>query len=275
MIKFDYDNIEAGELILEFKCKRCNCLSKTELLSVPKLNFDTLNDVSCSYKQKCQCGTCYTIEIRNSLYGGYGIIHGIDGEEKDILVHEVPIIPYNKDYILVDTIDSYSKIESIINKIEQMKHDEKNYIYCLLFSNLITILDSFIKIYTEPIILGNDDLIEKFSIVFGMPKGKTEEKIKKIRYFYKQKTFQSVSNQKKLFREVFNVDVEIDDRMERLVAIRDVLIHRNAIDTEGYIHKISKSQLLQALDIIKKYIRHIHIAILDSEIEKVVNKLIY
>lgn len=268
MIRFEYDYNEADKLILEFKCKECCLLTKTEFLSVPELDLDTLKDISSSYKHKCQCGACYTIEIINSLYDGYGIIHGLDCEEKDILVHEVPVILYNKDSILVDTITSYSKIKSIINDVDNWGKDNKDFIYGLLFANIISILDSFIKIYTEPIVLNHDDLIEKFSIAFKMPKGETEKKKQKIKCFYNQKSFQSASNQKKLFKDVFNVDVEIDDRINRLVAIRDVLIHRNAIDTGGYIHKISKSQLLQALDVVKMYIRHIHIALLDYETEK-------
>ena len=150
MIRFEYDNIEADKLILEFKCKECNSLTKTDLLNVPELDFDTFKDISCSYKHKCQCGACYTIDIINGLYDSSGIIHRIFGKEEDVFVYEVPYPPYDKDSILVDTTESYSKIESIVDGIEDMNKDDKNYIYCLLFTYLVTILDSFIKIYTEP-----------------------------------------------------------------------------------------------------------------------------
>ena len=273
MIKFSYDNIEADKLILEFKCEECLSLTKTELLSVPELDLDTYKNVSSSYLHKCQCGACYTIEIINGLYDSYGSIYRVIGNEEDVFVHEVSDFPYDKDTILVDTIESYSKIESIVDGIEGMSYDDKNYVYCLLFSNLITILDSFIKIYTEPIILCSDDLIEKFSIVFEMSKGGIEEKTKKIRHFYKQKSFQSVTNQIKLFKDVFNVDIEIDDRIAKYVAIRDIIIHRNAIDIEGYIHRIKKSQLLQALDVIKNYIRHIFSTLNDFETNIIVESI--
>lgn len=273
MIRFKFDNIEAEKLILEFRCKECDSLTKTGLLRVPKLDFDTFKDVSCSYKHKCQCGACYIIELFNGLYDSYGLVHRIIGKEVDVLVHEVPDFPYDKKSILVDTINAYFRIESIVNGIENLSKEDKKYTYCLLFSNLISILDSFIKIYTEPIVLGNDDLIEKFSVAFGMPKGKTEEKAEKIKIFYKKKSFQSVSNQKKLFEDVFNVKLEIDDRIAKYVAIRDVIIHRNAIDTDGYIHKITKKQLLQALEVIKIYIRHIYRVIFDIETNIYVDKL--
>lgn len=265
MIRFKYDNIEADKLILEFKCKECHSLTKTELLSVPELDFDTFKDIRYSYKHKCQCGACYPIEITNGLYDSFGLIDGIDGNEEDVFVHEVPDFPYDKNTILLDTIHAYSRIESIVNGIKGLSKEDKNYVYCLLFSNLISILDSFIKIYTEPIVINNSELTDKFSMAFNMPKGKAEDKKRKINYFYKHKSFQSVSNQRKLFKEVFNFDIEIDERIEQYVAIRDVIIHRNAIDRDGFIHKIKKSQLLQALDVIKKYIRHIHSALFDYE----------
>ena len=274
MIRFEYDNIEADKLILEFRCKDCNSLTKTDLLSVPELDFDTFKNIRYSYKHKCQCGACYNIEIINGLYDSFGLIHRIFGKEEDIFVYEVPDFTYDKDTILIDTIDSYSKIESIINGIEDMSKNDKNYIYCLLFSNLVTILDSFIKIYTEPIILNNDELIDKFSIVFDMAKGNKEDKIKKIRNFYKLKSFQSVTSQKKLFKDVFGVDMEIDDRIAKYVAIRDVIIHRNAIDIEGYIYRIKKSQLLQALNVIKQYIRHIFSTMNDFETDIIVERII-
>ena len=273
MIRFKFDNIEAEKLILEFRCKECDSLTKTGLLRVPKLDFDTFKDVSCSYKHKCQCGACYIIELFNGLYDSYGLVHRIIGKEVDVLVHEVPDFPYDKKSILVDTINAYSRIESIVNGIENLSKEDKKYTYCLLFSNLISILDSFIKIYTEPIVLGNDDLIEKFSVAFGMPKGKTEEKAEKIKIFYKKKSFQSVSNQKKLFEDVFNVKLEIDDRIAKYVAIRDVIIHRNAIDTEGYIHKIKKPLLQEALKVIKMYIRQINSALFDFEINSYIGKI--
>ncbi|MBO5595080.1 MAG: hypothetical protein J5931_10815 [Prevotella sp.] len=265
MIRFEYDNIEADKLILEFKCKECHSLTKTELLNVPELDFNTYKDIRCSYKHKCQCGACYPIEITNGLYDSFGLIDGIDGNEEDVFVHEVPDFPYDKNTILLDTIHAYSRIESIVNGIKGLSKEDKNYVYCLMFSNLISILDSFIKIYTEPIVLGNDDFIEKFSVSFRMPKGNREEKIEKIKDFYKRKSFQSISNQKKLFKDVFNFDIEIDERIEKYVAIRDVIIHRNAIDPDGFMFKIKKSQLLQALDVIKIYIRHIHSALFDYE----------
>lgn len=270
MIRFEYDNIEANKLILEFKCKKCNSLTKTELLNVPELDFDTFKDISCSCSHKCQCGACYAIEIINGLYDSYGIIHGAYGKEEDVIVHEVPDIPYDKDSILVDTINAYSKIESIANSIEGLRKENKNYIYCLLFSNLISILDSFIKIYTEPIVLSNNDLIEKFSVAFGMSNGDIEAKIKN---FYERKSFQSVSNQKKLFEDVFNARFEIDDRIRKYVAIRDVIIHRNAIDVEGYTHKITKMQLFQALEVIKRYIRQINSILFDFEINSYIEKM--
>lgn len=42
MVRFRYDNIEANKLILEFKCKKCHSLTKTELLSVPGIGLKNI-----------------------------------------------------------------------------------------------------------------------------------------------------------------------------------------------------------------------------------------
>ena len=265
MIRFEYDNIDSESVILEFKCKECLKSTKTGLFRVPEFDLDTFKETKKSYTHKCKCGACYTVEIINGIYDGYGLIHGIDGNKNDVMTYEFPYFHYNKETILADTISAYSTIKSIINGIDDMSDENRSYVYCLLFSNLISILESFIKIYTEPIIMSNSELIHRFSIVFNMSKGNEEEKKQKINDFYKRKSFQTVSNQRKLFNDVFNFNIEIDERIEKYVTIRDVIIHRNAIDPEGFMHKIKEPQLLEALDVIKKYIRHIFSALNDFE----------
>ena len=267
MIRFEYDNIEADKLILEFKCKDCSSLTNTELLNVPELDFDTFKNISNSYNHKCQCGALYTIEITNGLHDSFGIIHGIDGNEEDVFVNEVPDPPYDKDSILVGTIESYSRIESIVNGIEGMSKDDKNYVYCLLFSNLISILDSFIKIYTEQLILSSPVLTDRFCSAFGIVKKTTEEKKQAVVDYYKRRYFQYIPTQKKLLEKVFKINIDFDSELEQIVAVRDVIIHRNAINPADYIHKIQKNQLIKSLNIIKTHIRCIFRVLFDYEIE--------
>ena len=215
MIRFEYDNIEADKLILEFKCKSCHAISKTELLVVPQLDINTFDKTKLSYQHKCVCGEIYYIDIYNGIYDNYGIVNGIDGNENDVYVHEVSNYFYNKDSILVDTIGSYFKIESIIDSIDEMSNENKSYVYCLLFSNLISILDSFIKIYTEPIVQCDDILIERFCSEFGITKGTIEEEKQAVKDFYNKKTFQYIPSQKKLLERVFNILKE-KNRLENI-----------------------------------------------------------
>ena len=265
MIKFDYDNNEADELINEFKCKKCFHLSRTNPLEIPKMEFGNYTTIKHSFKHKCQCGECYVIDIYNGIFDNYGVIHRISSKEKEVFVHEVPFPRYNKDSIFVDTLCSFSRIRTIIDEIENMNNDNKSFIYCLLFLNIISIIDSFVKIYTEPIILCNNALIEKFAVVFKMPKGNTEDKKNKIREFYEKRSFQTVSNQRKLFEDVFNIDVTIDGKILNYVAIRDIIAHRNSITPAGYTHRIKKSQLLEAISVVETYINHLSNSLINYE----------
>ncbi|MBR4924972.1 MAG: hypothetical protein IKZ61_04385 [Prevotella sp.] len=265
MARFIFDNIEGENIILEFKCKKCFSLTKTGLLDVPEMDLDNLTTAKRLFKHECQCGACYSIEIYNGLYNSYGIIQGLDSEEEDVFVHEIPDVQYNKDTIYVDTINTFYKIESIINSVDSFGDEERSFVYGLLFTNLITVFDSFIKIYTEPIILSDNVLVERFSNSFDIRNGDIEEKKQKIRHFYSKRSFQTIATQKKLFKEVFNIEVDIDDRIKQYVAIRDVIIHRNAIDPGGYIQKINKNQLLAALEVVKSHVSVINMALFNYE----------
>ena len=108
-------------------------------------------------------------------------------------------------------------------------------------------------------------MIEKFAVVFKMQKGNNEEKKQKIRDFYKSKSFQSVSTQTRLFKEVFDIDVTIDDGILKLVEIRNIIAHRNSITQSGYIYKIKKSQLLEALSVVETYIINLAKSLINFE----------
>ena len=146
----------------------------------------------------------------------------------------MPDIKHDSNTILIDTIEAYQKIKSIVSETEMMKSENRDYIYCLLFSNLISILDTFIKIYTEPLVLNDQIISERFCKAFHIKKINREE-IEKI---YQRKSFQSIYNQEILFKEVFNVDIKLAAEISDFNKTRNLLIHRNAITPEGYINKI-------------------------------------
>lgn len=263
MKKFRYNDIGTEKIILEFKCKNCQTYIKTDSMIVPKLNLNSCKDEQLSYEHKCQCGTCYTIDLCKGLMVCNGMVHELDENVTEFSVHEISDVPYDRNTILCHTMLFYHRIEKIVKKINDFPLDEKKYIYSLLFSNLISILDSFIKIYTEPIVLSKSSYINNFMSAFNLHKGTLEENVQKIKKFYKEKTFQSIRCQRKLLEEVLNSNITWDDCLKRYIDIRNVLIHQNGIDENGYIHKIEESELLKALEAFQKHVSLISDSLID------------
>ena len=264
MVKFNYDNIGTEKITLEFLCSKCHSTIETGMLDIPEWNLNCNIVTRVKLHSRCACCKEYNIELFNGIYDSYGIIQELEEGEINITVHEMPDIKHDSNTIVVDTIEAYQRIKSIVSETEMMKSENRDYIYCLLFSNLISILDSFIKIYTEPLVLNDQIISERFCKAFHIKKI-NREKIEKI---YKRKSFQSINNQEILFKEVFNVDIEFVPEISDFNKIRNLLIHRNAINQSGYINKISKTELLRAIDIFQKHTRNIHIKLKDYTMKK-------
>ena len=52
--------------------------------------------------------------------------------------------------------------------------------------------------------------------------------------------------------------MKINEKVVYYETIRNTLIHRNAIDTVGFLIRIKKGQVLDALELIKMYIKEIY-----------------
>lgn len=274
MRRFDYDNIEAEELLLEFRCYNCDKIIKTEKLKVPEMNLENVDSPNqLSYFVNCPCGNSYSIVLYNGVYANYGTIRGLK-DDYEVVVHEVPAYPYGKKTIFVDIIHSISTVKSIINEIDENKISEKGYLYNLIFSHLITLIDSFMKISIEPIILHDDILIRRFIGVFKN-KRKNENEKDYIKRYFKEHSFQNPNNQVLLLFEVLQLDkkYKFPNELENYIAIRNILIHRNGIHEDGYAYKVTKVQLLSALQSIENHIVSINKMLIQLEADIAVKRI--
>ena len=84
MAKFNYDNIEAEQLILEFKCSKCCKKTITAKLRVPEMYVDdTCSMNTLSYQHVCECGKEYAIHIHSGIYTEFGEIDDLGDKESD------------------------------------------------------------------------------------------------------------------------------------------------------------------------------------------------
>lgn len=271
---FYYDSIEAEKLILEFTCNSCHRTIVTDKLQVPEINYDDFLTHTLSYQQVCECGRKYIISIHNGIHANYGEISDYEKGKNDIIVHEIPFYPYGKETIITDSIHAFTIIDSIIEEITNKMIGNDTFLYNLLFSYMISLVDSFIKIYAEPIVLSNQIFITRFVEVFKS-KRKDESEQDYVKRFFSEKSFQNPSNQILLIYVIFRSKTKYKFRKElfHYVRIRNLLIHRNGIHKDGYMYNISREELLSASTIIKNHIKSIFQILFEIESDLEVRRI--
>lgn len=255
MDKFKFDNIEADSLILDFACGECNKQTETIKMKVPEMDIDRAAKYnSLQYIHRCQCGNEYSIKLYNSLNDGYGEIDELS-ENADLHVNEVPFFEHGPESMLVDVIQALSTNVQIADDVKNLDGDNQNYVLNLLFVNLFSILDSFVKVSTYHLIKKNNVYLRRCKKVF---------KNRDIQNM----SFQSSTHRKKLFDGVFNIGLEYDEQLDYYLKIRNMIVHRNSLSPKGYKYNVTKEQLKELSGIIKRHIGQIHCELIGLSAEK-------
>lgn len=67
--------------------------------------------------------------------------------------------------------------------------------------------------------------------------------------------------------------IRIDNSLLFYETIRNVIIHRNSIAEQGFVYKVSKKNLLQAINIAKNHIALINKKLINLETNNLINNL--
>lgn len=267
MDKFKFDNIEADSLILDFACGECNKQTETIKMKVPEMDIDRAAKYnSLQYIHRCQCGNEYSIKLYNSLNDGYGEIDELS-ENADLHVNEVPYFEHGPESMLVDVIQALSTNVQIADDVKNLDGGNQNYVLNLLFVNLFSILDSFVKISTYHLIKNDTEYLEKYTKTLCRKKG-NKSIIDLFEDSYKYQSFQNSKYRKILFKDVFNIAIEYDDKLDYYLKIRNMIVHRNSLSPKGYKYNVTKEQLKELSGIIKKHIGQIHCELIGLSAEK-------
>lgn len=259
MNNFEFSDIGVVSLSLELKCSKCGSTITTRNLPIPnyQIDLDNLDSKSeIEYCHKCRCGNIFSILLSCGLYDNFGyVVDENIKEEIECIVHEIPDSPYDQYEVFIDTIDSLRGIRLIANNIDLYK-EHREYINRLLLVNLVTIMDTFIKVSVEPIIFMHNNFIDRYINVFCKRKRDVSSKEKQdaIKSHLQTSSFQTKENQDKLFKDVLKIDIEMNRDIEQYVKVRDILIHRNGINLNGSVCRFSKEAILKATDLFEDYL---------------------
>lgn len=266
---FEFSDIGINSLSLEFKCSKCGLNTITGNIRIPKVEIDFSNLYAKSevhHIHQCKCNNAFNILLSCDLYNnrGYVLDENIN-ECINCIIHEIPDSPYDQYEVFIDTLDNLRRIRLVASNISLYK-EHVDYINRLLIINLVTIMDTFIKVSVEPIILMHDEIVDRYINIFCKNKKEISSKQKKdaIISHLQSSSFQTKVNQTKLFKEVLKVDIEMTDDIERYVKVRDILIHRNGINHNGSICNFSREAVLKATELFEDYIFNVIYRRLDS-----------
>lgn len=280
MYKTTFNNIEADELIVEFPCS-CGHKIETAKIAVPELDSNLSPAVSTTKCQCAHCGTEYAISIINQLLDGTLTIDKVDSECDDVQLYEIPFPSYGPKTISLDTYESIIRLKKIVQEIDSLNNESKQYLYLLLLSNVVSIIDAFIKIKTLPIIIEDDLLIDRVirENLLGC-KGQFEQaksnsdKILILKERYSHTSFQSPCKRNTLFEKILGIKIETIDCIEQAIRTRNIITHRNSIDEKGFKHSITNEKLLVLIDSANEYIKNIDGALLEYQAEKYAKRLL-
>lgn len=280
MYKTTFNNIQADNLIVEFPCS-CGHKIETAKIAVPELECNLSNAILTTKCQCAHCGKDYVISTKNQLLDGILTIDKVDSDCNDVQVYEIPYPSYGPETISLDTYESIIRLKEIVQEIDSLNNESKQYLYLLLHSNVVSIIDAFIKIKTLPIIIEDDLLIDRViqenllgcKRQFEKAKSKSD-KILILKKRYSHTSFQSHSKRKKLFEKILGIKIESVDGMDSPIRIRNIIVHRNSIDEKGFKHRISRDMLLKLIDSADEYITSIDKALLEYQAETYAKRIL-
>lgn len=262
MKRLDFNNIGTEKIIINIKCEKCGNYTETREFKLPILgdiDIESIDDViKKEYTHTCSCKKKYYISIFLGTTESYCIIDGEGCQLDDVSLIEIPDIRFDENSAPIDSTEDFDRIHMLIENSEHFYNEHQVYLYNLLLVNLVTTMDTFIKVYGCAMVLSEQYYIEKFLEVYhkeGNSDTMTyQEKKNEVKRYFQRESFYDIAAQKRLLHEVLGIDFSYNPKIRQYTKLRDILIHRNGYDVRGFFHKLTKDSIIQAWCIIKHHV---------------------
>lgn len=254
MASFDYNPI-VDQLNLKFPCPNCSNIVEV-LVGVPapdllaETHHDSINsdatDIICEH-----CGHEMTIDLHTGFYGGYGEIEEVrDGSiEVDELYPEEDDEFYEQQ--LYET--THTEIERALDSIKVLNDDVKQFLYRLLYANVITSMETFLGDTLKREVLKDELSLRKFVETYKPFKNITlnlsDLYVKKENMSAFVKTtlcellYHDLRKIKPIYRDALGIDLGDVTELYKAVLVRHDLVHRNGKNHEGVGHTITEEMV--------------------------------
>lgn len=269
MAKVSYKESDADYVIIKF---RCNCGSEITTNLIPVNERYDLNKYVNSFSDSTVCPKCnkkHVLHFYDNMYDAYCEIPSLPDNKDIIYLHEIPY-EYAKGYdnAFVDYIEEIVKVKSFVENINNQVSIDKEILYKLAFSYVISIMDAYLsntfrynvnqyKLFKTQFI-NNDNCRNSDD--------KANQRLKNIEY----KSFQNLELISiPYYKDAFGVDIPHDEIIINSVKIRNAIIHNNGREKDGYLYIVTEPQVIELMSHIESLIKKVDMDLRDMIFDKI------
>lgn len=252
MASFYYNPI-ADKLKLNFPCPECGGMVE-ECVNVPlpdfsaETNSDSINSdydvIICP-----QCGHESEVNLNTGFYEGYGEIEEV--EEGHIEVEEHFPEEDDDEYYEQQLYEAtHTEIETALDSIEGLGESVKQFLYRLLYANVITSMETFLGDTLKREVLKDEDSLRRFVETYKpfknislsisdlyMKKDSMPNFVKKTLC---ELLYHDLRKIKPIYKATLGIDLGDVSELYKAVLVRHDLVHRNGKNHEGQEHIITE-----------------------------------
>lgn len=254
MASFEY-NPTADQINLKFPCPNCSNIVE-DFVPVPQpdllaethadsVNYDS-TDVICNH-----CGHEMTVDLYTGFNGGNGEIEGV--EDGSIEVAE--LFPEEDDEYYEQQLyeATHTEIERALDSIESLNDDVKQFLYRLLYANVITSMETFLGETLKREVLRDENSLRKFVETYKPFKSvsmnlsdlyvKKESMPTFVNTTLRELLYHDLRKIKPIYRDALGIDLGDVTELYKAVLVRHDLVHRNGKNHEGDDHTITEEMV--------------------------------
>ena len=254
MAQFEY-NPTADQLGLRFPCPNCgNTVEDFVGVPAPDLLAETHHDSVNSDSEDIVCEHCgheITVDLHTGYYGGYGEIEGVEDDTIEVDEH----YPEEDDDFYEQQLyeATHTEIERTLDSIEGLNNDVKQFLYRLLYANVITSMETFLGDTLKREVLQDEDSLRKFVETYkpfkDISMNLSDLYVKKesmpgfVKTTLRELLYHDLRKIKPIYRDALGIDLGDVSDLYKAVLVRHDLVHRNGKNHEGIEHTITEEMV--------------------------------
>lgn len=244
MATFEY-NPTADQLNLKFLCPNCgNIVEEDVEVPIPDLMAETHSDsVNSDYAEIiCEhCGHEMTVDLHTGFYGGFGEIEDVEDSSVEVMEH----FPEDDDEYYEQQLyeATHTEIERALDSIEDLNNDVKQFLYRLLYANVITSLETFLGETLKREVLRDENSLRRFVETYKPFKSismnlsdlyvKKESMPAFVNTTLRELLYHDLRKIKPIYHDALGIDLGDVTEIYKAVLVRHDLVHRNGKNHEG------------------------------------------